>query len=655
VKPHMQRVPRSQRGGEVIEPLVSTQWFVKTKGMAEKGIEAVRNGEMQIIPQRFEKTWFNWLENIHDWCVSRQLWWGHRIPVWHVEGTGVFPVTTDYVVARNEAEAYEKAKAKFGDDVKLQQDMDVLDTWFSSGLWPFSTVGWPDDAAEKDPSSDLTRFYNEYGHSCLETGYDILFFWVARMVMLGTELTGKVPFDVVYMHGLVRDAQGKKMSKTTGNVVDPLDIIGEYGTDALRYTLVTGVTPGLDVPLDPKRIESNRNFANKLWNSARFILSNLKDLTEEERADLAVTGPMSQEEMSKLAMPERYIVSQCHQLVADVTQQLDEYTMGQAGDQIQTFLWDQFADWYLETSKVRIFAAQKSDDPEVRKAAAEARRVLLYVLDTNLRLLHPFMPYVTEAIWQRLPHEGKSLVIAAWPQQDAAPLYVDEEAVRQFTALQELVRTIRNARNEYKVEPARKIQALVAAEGALGDALKQESPALAAFFKADPEQLQIRSLEETRAAMAQDDGLQPVHLVVQDGLEAFLPMSGLVDMDKELARLSKQQTTLEKDVEALDARMSAPGYKDKAPPAVVAKAEAELTDKREQLKTVADSIESILGSMTEADATAWREKQAAEKAAAAEAARIKAEAAAKKKAEAAANKAEKEAANKAAKEAKAAK
>ena len=335
VKPHMQRVPRSQRGGEVIEPLVSTQWFVKTKGMADKGIEAVRTGEMQIIPQRFEKTWFNWLENIHDWCVSRQLWWGHRIPVWHVEGSGVFPVTTDYVVARNEGEAYEKARAKYGDDVKLQQDMDVLDTWFSSGLWPFSTVGWPNEADDKDASSDLARFYNNYGHSCLETGYDILFFWVARMVMLGTELTGKVPFDVVYMHGLVRDAQGKKMSKTTGNVVDPLDIIGQYGTDALRYTLVTGVTPGLDVPLDPKRIESNRNFANKLWNSARFILSNLQDLSDEEREALAVKGPMSKEEVEALAMPERYIVSQCHQLVADVTQQLDEYTMGQAGDQVR--------------------------------------------------------------------------------------------------------------------------------------------------------------------------------------------------------------------------------------------------------------------------------------------------------------------------------
>jgi len=549
------------------------------------------------------------------------------------------------VVARNEEEAYTKAKAKYGDDVALKQDMDVLDTWFSSGLWPFSTVGWPNAADDKDPSSDLTRFYNEYGSSCLETGYDILFFWVARMVMLGTELTGKVPFDVVYMHGLVRDGEGKKMSKTTGNVVDPLDVIGQYGTDALRYTLVTGVTPGLDVPLNPKRIEISRNFANKLWNSARFILSNLKDLSAEEKAAMAVSKPMSQEEMEQLAMPERFIVSRCHQLVAEVTQQLDGYVMGQAGEQIQTFLWDQFADWYLETSKVRIFAAQKSDDPEVQAAAAQARRVLVYVLDTNLRLLHPFMPFVTEAIWQRLPHVGTSLVIAAWPQQDGAPLHVDEEAVRQFTSLQELVRTIRNARNEYKVEPGRKIQALIAAEGALGDALVKEKAALASFCKADPALLEIRSLEETRKVMEQDSGLQPVHLVVQDGLEAFLPMSGLVDMEKELARLSKQQATLEKDVDALDSRLSASGYKDKAPRAVVEKAEAELADKGEQLRSVTDSLESILEQMPAAEATVWREKQSANKAAADEAARIKTEAAATKKAEANAMKAEKEAAN----------
>jgi valyl-tRNA synthetase len=431
--------------------------------------------------------------------------------------------------------------------VKLKQDLDVLDTWFSSGLWPFSTVGWPNDEAALDPSSDLVRFYKEYGSSCLETGYDILFFWVARMVMLGTELTGKVPFDVVYMHGLVRDAQGKKMSKTTGNVIDPLDVIGDYGTDALRYTLVTGVTPGLDVPLDPKRVEANRNFANKLWNSARFILSNLQTLTEAEKAAIAVQGPMSKAEMDKLAMPERYIVSKCHQLVASVTQQLDDYTMGQAGDEIQTFLWDQFADWYLETSKVRIFAAQKSDDPEIQAAAAQARRVLLYVLDTNLRLLHPFMPFITEAIWQRLPHSGKSLVIAAWPQGDKTPLHVDTEALAQYSALQELVRTIRNSRNEYKVEPGRKIQVLVAAEGTLGEALGREAAALASFCKADPDQLLIRSLADTRKAIEANSALQPVHLVVQDGLEAFLPMSGLVDLEKELARLSKQLGTLEKD------------------------------------------------------------------------------------------------------------
>ena len=367
---------------------------------------------------------------------------------------------------------------------------------------------------------------------------------------------------------------------------------------------------------------------------------------------MAVTEPMSKEEMDKLPMPERYIVSKCHQLVADVTQQLEEYTMGQAGDQIQTFLWDQFADWYLETSKTRIFAAQKSDDADVQAAAAQARRVLLYVLDTNLRLLHPFMPFVTEAIWQRLPHKGPSLVIASWPQPDTDTLHVDTEAVTQFSSVQELVRMIRNTRNEYKVEPGRKIAINIAAEGPLRQQLQAEAAAIATFVKADEDALHIQSLEETLAGMAGDEGLRPVHLVVQDGLEAFLPMSGLVDLDKELARLSKQQGVLEKDVEALSTRLSAPGYKDKAPAAVVAKAQAELTDKTEQLKTVNDSLESILSQMPSDDATAWREKQAADKAAAAEAARIKAEEAAAKKAKAAAEKAKKEAANKAAKQAK---
>jgi len=515
-KPHTQRVPRSQRGGEVIEPLVSTQWFVKTRGMADKATAAVRSGEMKIIPQRFEKTWFQWLDNIHDWCVSRQLWWGHRIPVWHVDGTGEFPVTTEFIVARNEAHAYELAKAKYGDDVKLTQDNDVLDTWFSSGLWPFSTVGWPRDGVEDaDPASDMARFFAKRGESCLETGYDILFFWVARMVMMSCELTGKVPFDTVYMHGLVRDAQGKKMSKTTGNVIDPLDVIQQYGTDALRYTLVTGCTPGLDIPLDPKRVEANRNFANKLWNSARFILGNLKDLAPADADALAVTAPMGAEELAALPLPERYIVSRCHELVGAVTEQLDAYTLGQAGEQIQTFLWDEFADWYLEASKVRIFAAQKSDAPEVAAAAQQARRVLVYVLDRCLRLLHPYMPYVTEAIWQRAPHAGDSLMVSEWPQPEGTSLAVDEAALAQFRCLQALVGRVRNARAEYKVEPQRKITALVAAEGALGDALQAEAAVLEMLLKA--EKLQIAPLADTREAL--DAGgkatLNPVHLVVQ--------------------------------------------------------------------------------------------------------------------------------------------
>jgi len=593
-KPHMQRVPRSQRGGEIIEPLMSTQWFVKTRGMADKATEAVKSGEMKIIPQRFEKTWFQWLDNIHDWCVSRQLWWGHRIPVWHVIGSGAFPTTTEYVVARNEAHAYEQARTKYGAEVELQQDNDVLDTWFSSGLWPFSTVGWPKDGVDANQASDMARFFSNRGESCLETGYDILFFWVARMVMMSCELTGRVPFDTVYMHGLVRDAKGKKMSKTTGNVIDPLDVISEYGTDALRYTLVTGCTPGQDLPLDPKRVEANRNFANKLWNSARFILGNLKDLSPSEKAALAVTGPMTSEELSQLALPERYIVSRCHELVGTVTAQLDAYTLGQAGEQIQNFLWDEFADWYLEASKVRIFASQKTDDPEVARAAQEARRVLVYVLDTCLRLLHPYMPYVTEAIWQRAPHVGPSLMIAGWPQPEGSTLAVDQTALAQFRSMQALVGRIRNARAEYKVEPQKKIaDVLVAADGAFGEALKKEVAVLESLIKA--ENLRIGTSTETQAAMAAEGQgkLQPVHLIVQDGLEAFLPMAGLVDMVKEKARLTKQLKQLEKDVEGLTKRLSAPGFKDKAPPAVFAEAEATLADKTLQIATIQKSVADI--------------------------------------------------------------
>lgn len=327
VEPHMQRVPRSQRGGEVIEPLVSSQWFVKTEGMGAKALKAVEDGDIKIVPQRFDKTWSNWLTDIHDWCVSRQLWWGHRIPVWYVGESG----EEEYIVARNEDEARTKAfQDGHPEDIVLRQEEDVLDTWFSSGLWPFATVGWPQN--EGVAGSDLERFYPA---ACLETGYDIIFFWVARMVMMGLELTGKSPFNTVYLHGLVRAADGSKMSKTKGNVVDPLDTVAEYGADSLRYSLVTGVTPGQDIPFNQEKIEANRNFANKLWNCCKFVTGNaLRDLSDKEMSSLGVDGPIGKEEFDTLSLPERYIVSKCHELVASVTEDIEKYQLGAAGSKV---------------------------------------------------------------------------------------------------------------------------------------------------------------------------------------------------------------------------------------------------------------------------------------------------------------------------------
>lgn len=326
-EPHMQRVPRSQRGGEIIEPLVSKQWFVKTEGMGAKALAAVKDGDITIVPSRFEKVWYGWLTDIRDWCISRQLWWGHRIPVWYVDAS-----EEDYIVARNEEEAKKKAvEAGHPTDIVLRQEEDVLDTWFSSGMWPFATVGWPQNEG-KDASTDLSRFYPG---TCLETGYDILFFWVARMVMLGIELTDVSPFKVIYLHGLVRAADGSKMSKTKGNVVDPLDTVAEYGADSLRYSLVTGVTPGQDIPLNMEKIAANKAFANKLWNCCKFVTGNaLKDVGEEEMKSLGVNGPIGKEEFDTLPLPERYIISKCHELVESVTEDIEKYQLGAAGSKV---------------------------------------------------------------------------------------------------------------------------------------------------------------------------------------------------------------------------------------------------------------------------------------------------------------------------------
>jgi valyl-tRNA synthetase len=595
-EPHMQRVPRSQRGGEIIEPLVSRQWFCKTEGMGAKALKAVEDGDVQILPARFNKTWTNWLDGIHDWCISRQLWWGHRIPVWYIGDD-----EENYIVARNEAEAYQIAINERGlpEDVTLRQEEDVLDTWFSSGLWPFATLGWPNE----EGNEDLARFYPA---TCLETGYDILFFWVARMVMMGIELTGKSPFDVVLLHGLVRAADGTKMSKTKGNVLDPLDTIADYGADALRYSLVTGVTPGQDIPLNMDKVEANRNFCNKLWNACKFVTGNaLKDVSGEDLDNLAVTGPMSKEEFDSLALPERYIVSKCHALVESVTQDIESYALGAAGGKMYEFVWDQFADWYIEISKTRLYKGAGSTGVEEQR---QAQRVLVYVLDTSLRLLHPYMPYVTEHLWHHLPRkaagdvvaDGNSssssahaIMLADWPQmEDSIALVQSADDVVVFEAFQALTRGIRNARAEYNVDMGKKISATIVVPEQFITALEEEQKSLVALCRLDPEQVKfvVAGSDQAKAASESEDAVQ---VVVQDGIEVLLPLSGLIDPVKEKERLTRQYDKLTKEIEKLAGRLNGKGFVDKAPAAVVDKARDELAELEGQAARVQSSLEAL--------------------------------------------------------------
>ena len=438
-------------------------------------------------------------------------------------------------------------------------------------------MGWPEEkGAAADPKGDLARFYPA---SVLETGYDILFFWVARMVMLGLEFTDKSPFHTIYMHGLVRDAQGQKMSKTTGNVIDPLETIDKFGCDALRYSLVTGSTPGQDIPLSMERIESNRNFANKLWNAGKYLQNTLSTLSPEERQALAVTGPMSRADLDALPLAERYIVSRCHELVMKVTQALEDYDFGDAGRQIYEFLWDEYADWYIEISKTRM---------KNERGALQARKVLVYVWDRCMRLLHPFMPFLTEALWQLSPHVGDSIMTSHWPQEELEVLPVDEAAVAKFGSMQALVRAVRNARAEYNVEPAKKIAAYIVGSADMRVLLQAERAAISLLGRIDDAQLQIVSADLLPAAMG-----QTVHLIVEDGLEVFLPMAALVDSAKELLRLGKQADKLKKDIDGLESRLVSKGFADKAPESVVNEVKGTIAEKREQLVLVDKAMAAI--------------------------------------------------------------
>lgn len=531
VEPYHHTVGHCQRCDTVIEPRISTQWFVNVKPLAEQAIAAVQRGEMRIIPERFERIFFNWLEAIRPWCVSRQLWWGHRIPVWYCQDCGLeWSALEDPTRCPKCGSTY------------IDQDEDVLDTWFSSGLWPFSTLGWP------DATPDMARFFPT---DMRETGYDILFFWVARETMLSLALTGRVPYSTVYLHGLIRNEHGEKISKSMPDAwkYDPLYIINEYGTDALRYVLVTSSTPGNDMNLDPRRIEGARNFANKLWQAARFILMNVGE------EPLPALG-----ELPALALEDRWILSRLNRLTATVNELMAAHQYGEAGRQVRDFLWDEFCDWYIEATKVRLY------DETAEKATP--RRVLLTVLEQALRLLHPFMPFVTEALWQALPaavKQGEALIIAAWPEPE--PAWLDETAEAQMAALMEVVRGIRNVRAEYGVEPGKRIPATIAA-GALTPVFEAARAVVTFLARLDPAALTIVTAGEPLPQSA---------TVVVGEVVASLPLAGLVDLAAERARLDKALADLEGRI-ARSRGLLAGDFVQKAPPHVVERERTRLAE-----------------------------------------------------------------------------
>ncbi len=533
IEDHVHSVGHCQRCATIVEPRISTQWFVKIKPLADPAIAAVRDGRIRIIPERFEKVYFNWMENIRDWCISRQLWWGHRIPVWYCRDCGhQFAALKDPTTC-----------ARCG-SAQIEQDPDVLDTWFSSALWPFSTLGWPEE-------TDDFKYY--YPTSVLETGYDILFFWVARMIMFGLEFTGQVPFHTVYLHGLVRNEHGHKISKSLPNAeaYDPLNVIAEYGCDALRFALVTSSTPGNDTKLAPTRIEAARNFANKLWNATRFVLSSL---------GLAARAGQGTWDLSGQSLVDKWIISRSNRLVAEVNRLMESYQFGEAARQIQEFLWNEYCDWYIEMCKVRLYGN------DIREQNA-ARQVLVYVLERSLRLLHPFMPFVTETLWQSLPHEGPALIIAPWPVEG----WVDQEAEALIESLMAVVRAVRNARAEYNVPAGTKIPATIVA-GDKVDLFTGYKETLCMLAHLDPERLVITDKLMEKAAHALT--------LVEGGVETYLPLGEVIDLDAEIERIAIEMESLTQRIADVEIRLRNTKFLEKAPEQVVQRER----EKRDELR-----------------------------------------------------------------------
>lgn len=533
IQEHAHNVGQCYRCSTTVEPITSKQWFVKMKLLAEPALEVVKNGTVKFVPERFSKTYINWMENVHDWCVSRQLWWGHRIPAFYCGGCG------ETVVSKEDVSVCPKCGGT------LKQDEDVLDTWFSSALWPFATLGWPDG------KRDVDYFYPT---SVLVTGYDIIFFWVARMIFSGIEHMNKPPFHTVFIHGIVRDSQGRKMSKSLGNGIDPLELIEQYGADALRFTLATGNSPGNDMRFYTERVEASRNFANKIWNASRFVLMNLSDGASAELP-------------ADMELEDKWIVGKLNTLVKEVTENVERYELGIAVQKLYDFIWDEFCDWYIELVKPRFGG---NSNPQ---------NVLVYVLSNVLKLLHPFMPFITEEIYSYLPVGGGSIMVAKWCEYDDSLDFEQEQS--QLEMIKGAIKAIRNLRAEMNVPPSKKAK-LVIVTGKADVFGKGE-----AFFK------KLASAGDV--VVTDDRALIPENSVslVVEGAEIFMPQGDLVDIEKEIERLTAEKKRLEGEIKRVEGKLSNEGFIKKAPPAVIEQEQEKGKKYSEMLKKVIAGLENL--------------------------------------------------------------
>lgn len=536
IEEHSHAVGHCQRCHNIVEPLVSTQWFVKMQPLVKAAVDCVTDGRTQFVPERFTKNYTGWMENIHDWCISRQIWWGHRIPVWYCDDCG------EMSASRTDLEKCPKCGS-----THIHQDEDALDTWFSSALWPFSTMGWPDN------TELLKQFYPT---SVLVTGYDIIFFWVARMLIMGMEFMKEIPFEKVFIHGLVRDSQGRKMSKSLGNGIDPLEVIEKYGADTLRFMLITGNTPGNDMRFYWERVEGTRNFANKIWNASRFALMNMEGYDKDA-------------ELAPYTLADKWILSRLQDTVKDVTGLLERFELGEAGRAIYDFIWSEVCDWYIEIAKPRLY------NKEAAAERATAQHVLATVLVSAMKLLHPYMPFITEEIYQCLPHEAESIMISKWPVADES--LVDPEAERGMNAIMDSIKAIRNMRAEVNANPGKKIPAIMLVSEDLREVVAHNDSYIKLLGGIDNLELRPLNGEKPENAMA----------AVVTGIEVYLPLAGLIDVEKETQRLSKELAAMEKDLQRTGGKLNNAGFLAKAPEDVIAKERAkyeELSGKIEAVK-----------------------------------------------------------------------